>query len=91
MVSNNDVVPNFISEQQPVEVKENIVQPVDILNNSTVVNETQQLVDINPTLANDVIIDYKAKFFEEQEKNKELETQIKELNEKLSNIKSILD
>lgn len=38
----------------------------------------------------DVIIDYRARFFEEQEKNKELEQKIKELNDKLSAITQII-
>ena len=38
----------------------------------------------------DVIIDYRARFFEEQEKNKQLEEQIKNLTEKLENIKLLI-
>ncbi|MBE6139497.1 MAG: hypothetical protein E7174_03275 [Firmicutes bacterium] len=38
----------------------------------------------------EVIIDYRARFFEEQEKNQALEEQIKSLNEKLNNIKNII-
>ena len=37
-----------------------------------------------------VIIDYRSKFFEEQEKNQELEEQLKLLTEKLNNIKNII-
>ncbi len=39
----------------------------------------------------DVIIDYRAKFFEEQDKNQQLEEQIKGLEEKINNIKSIIE
>lgn len=39
----------------------------------------------------DVIIDYRAKFFEEQDKNKELEQRIKELEQKMDSIKQILN
>lgn len=38
----------------------------------------------------EVIIDYRARFFEEQEKKQELEEQIKILNEKLESIKNII-
>ena len=38
----------------------------------------------------DVIIDYRTKFFEEHDKNQQLEEQIKELEEKLNNIKTII-
>lgn len=44
----------------------------------------------NSPLGGNVIIDYRAKFFEEQEKNKELENQVNSLNEKLNNIKNII-
>ena len=40
--------------------------------------------------AGDVIIDYRARFFEEQEKNQQLQEQIKILTEKLNDIKSII-
>ena len=38
----------------------------------------------------EVIIDYRSRFFEEQQKNQELQEQIRILNEKLSNIKDII-
>jgi hypothetical protein len=38
----------------------------------------------------DVIIDYRSRFFEEQEKNQELEEQLKILNQKLEQIKNII-
>ena len=44
----------------------------------------------NTDIKDDVIIDYRTRFFEEQEKNQALEQQIKELNEKLENIKNIV-
>ena len=40
---------------------------------------------------NDVIIDYRSKFFEEQDKVKKLEEQIKELTAKIDNIKGIIE
>ena len=44
----------------------------------------------NDTGMGDVIIDYRARFFEQQEKNRMLEEEIKVLNEKLYNIKNII-
>ena len=46
--------------------------------------------NLNAQKEDDVIIDYRAKFFEEQEKNRELLEQIKLLEEKIDSIKSIL-
>ena len=40
---------------------------------------------------NNVIIDYRAKFFEEQDKNRKLQDRISELEAKLSNIKTIIE
>lgn len=45
---------------------------------------------INTTNDGNVIIDYRSRFFEEQEKNQELEEQIKVLNQKLEQIKNII-
>ena len=38
-----------------------------------------------------IIIDYRSKYFEEQEKNKELQVQIDELNHKLEEIKKVIN
>ena len=38
-----------------------------------------------------VIIDYRTKYFEEEEKNKELELQIEQLTKKIDEIKKILE
>lgn len=43
-----------------------------------------------PNEDNNIIIDYRAKFFEEQEKNKQLQVTIDELNGKINNIKNII-
>lgn len=45
---------------------------------------------ISTTSDGDVIIDYRSRFFEEQEKNQELEEQLKILNQKLEQIKNII-
>lgn len=39
----------------------------------------------------DVIIDYRSKYFEMEEKNKELQEQIDELNQKLNDIKKVIE
>ena len=39
----------------------------------------------------DLIVDYRSKFFEEQDKNSELEKQLAELKAKLDNIKQIIE
>ena len=44
----------------------------------------------NAENSGEVIIDYRARFFEEQDKNQQLEEQIRILNEKLENIKNII-
>ncbi|MBE5820750.1 MAG: hypothetical protein E7310_08115 [Clostridiales bacterium] len=53
-------------------------------NNNNLTNQS------NTENLGEVIIDYRARFFEEQEKNQILEEQIKNLNEKLENIKNII-
>jgi len=40
---------------------------------------------------NNVIIDYRSKYFEEEEKNKELQAQIDELTQKLNEIKKVIE
>lgn len=54
-------------------------------------NNSQQQINADLIEQNDVIIDYRARFFEEQEKNKQLEEQIRLLTEKLENIKLLID
>jgi len=58
-------------------------------------NNESQNINSNPlpdsnNISSDVIIDYRARFFEEQEKKEELQEQIKILNEKLENIKTLI-
>lgn len=60
----------------------------------TFFDDIEEQTDSNavPVDNNDnVIIDYRAKFFEEQEKNNELKAEINKLNEKLNQIKNILE
>lgn len=77
---------NEISPIQPVEpiINNNSIPLTNILStdNENIINNESNL--------GEVIIDYRARFFEEQEKNKTLEEEIKILNQKLDNIKSII-
>lgn len=53
--------------------------------------KTQELYsNSNGPAQNDVIIDYRTKFFEEQEKNKELSLKIDELTQKIEDIKKVI-
>ncbi len=52
--------------------------------------QSQPQAPLQPSVDGDVIIDYRAKFFEEQDKNQQLEEQIKGLEEKINNIKNII-
>lgn len=68
-----------------------------ILNVENLNNSLEPVNNINNTQANsglegqnDVIIDYRARFFEEQEKNQQLEEQIRILTEKLESIKTLV-
>ena len=45
----------------------------------------------NNAVGDDVILDYRSKFYDEQLKNEELQKQIDELNKKLENIKKALE
>ena len=51
---------------------------------------SQSIEQTNNQQSDDVIIDYRARFFEEQEKNQKLEQEIKELQDKINSVKSIL-
>lgn len=84
---NNDiqqVVPSEITQAvEPVQSAEKIESTITENNN---INDNYTSIESE----DDVIIDYRARFFEEQEKTQQLEEQIKQLNEKLDSIKSII-
>lgn len=81
---------------EPVQPAEPIVnvqsQPLQNLNNSEVQSQTNVSADnsISSTEGN-VIIDYRSKYFEEEEKNKELQAQIDQLTQKLNEIKKVIE
>lgn len=85
----NDLVQNdSLTPIQPLEPISNAV-----MNDSTLPLENLTTIPTNTTSNtkdSDVIIDYRSRFFEEQEKNQALEEQLKILNQKIENIKNIL-
>ena len=87
-ISIEPVAPTVVEEQSmPIDQTLNMVSSANesgTLQQSSI-NDTQILDD------NNVIIDYRAKFFEEQEKNKQLQSIIDDLNEKINNIKNIIE
>lgn len=63
----------------------------DSIGNITNNIELSNTQNTNSVSNDNVIIDYRSKYFEEEEKVKQLEETIKELNEKISAIKGILE
>ena len=74
---------------QPVAPVAEVPQPIE---NNAVPNSTpvQQIPQVNNTEEN-VIIDYRSKYFEEQEKNKELQAQVDALTQKLEEVKKVIN
>ena len=62
-------------------------QPLQDLNN----NQPQLQTNTISSNESNVIIDYRSKYFEEEEKNKELQAQIDELTQKLNEIKKVIE
>lgn len=97
LVDNDNVVKPLVA---PIENNVTLTQtqesmPLSQLNNETTENKDIKISEIDktltPTTDNNVIIDYRTKYFEEEEKNKELQTQIEELTKKLEEIKKVLE
>ena len=70
-------------------------QELAATNSSNIIGAAQSipqssLPPTNVQQVEDIIIDYRAKYFEEQDKNKELEERIKMLEDKIDSIKSII-
>lgn len=90
---------NVLETLQPVENttvinEQSIAQPLNQISNIEVQepeinNEINS--EINNTNEETVIIDYRARFFEEQEKNTALQLQIDDLTQKLNDIKKIIE
>lgn len=79
-----NITPASAIPVDPLAVPFSSVTPVDPFGDSQVSSATISSEDSN------IIIDYRAKFFEEQEKNKQLQATIDELNSKITNIKNII-
>jgi len=82
------------NQLQPIEpITENVVQPVPIVPEVTTVVPEEQPIPVaqSPNIDNDVIVDYRTRYFEEEEKNKELQSQIDILTEKLNEIKKVIE
>lgn len=96
-------VDNEQNSSEPVlntaNLNSNVTEPVvvaDIFNNPASDQTIEKVLETSVeqatnNLDNNVIIDYRAKYFEEEEKNKELLAQIEELTQKINDIKSILE
>lgn len=78
VVENNDVVETNLSNDN---------EASSILNNQYSQN-SENVDNLEP--ADEVIIDYRSRFFEEQQKNIELQEQNRILNEKLNSIKDLI-
>lgn len=95
VISNNNNDEDFNLNNNLVDIMSNVenietnTQPVVPIEANLETNINLNGSDLEDPVG-DVIIDYRASFFEEQEKNKQLEEQIKMLNDKLENIKSII-
>jgi hypothetical protein len=86
------IVPNEI--QVPIAPVEPSVQPQPLqnLNNNETQLESNVSSDNNiSTNEGNIIIDYRSKYFEEEEKNKELQAQIDELTQKLNEIRKVIE
>ncbi len=69
-----------------------LVQPTEVVptQSNEQVSEVQPLESNSNNDINDVIIDYRASFFEEQQKNIELQAKVDELTQKIESIKNLI-
>ena len=74
-------------EQQVKTIVESVQPTEQIVVPAAPVQPTQPVNNVEEN----IIIDYRSKYFEEQEKNKELQVQIDELNHKLEEIKKVIN
>lgn len=94
--SQTPVQPVVPITQEPIVPIEPIVnietQPLQNLTNNETALQSNVGVD-NSISSNEsnIIIDYRSKYFEEEEKNKELQAQIDELTQKLNEIKKVIE
>ena len=69
---------------------QSLVVPIEQAVPAEVSLQSQPLTNLNANEDN-IIIDYRSKYFEEEEKNKELQVQIDELTKKLNEIKKVIE
>jgi len=81
----NNATPSQL--QQPVPLSQ--LNSQNSVSNGNIITETEK-IPTAPT-DNNIIIDYRTKFFEEEEKNKELQEQINELTKKIEEIKKVIE
>lgn len=83
-----------VVEQAPSTIEQSLPVVPNVESNTLNTIEVNSLGNVNQAVIdeqnNNVVIDYRTKFFEEQEKNKQLEETISELTQKLNNIKNII-
>ena len=70
--------------------EQSVAQPLNRISNIDV-QVPENSNEVNKPPEENVIIDYRARFFEEQQKNTELQMQIDDLTQKLDNIKKIIE
>lgn len=96
----SNIVSDKVEDQtllSPIEVNVDLSEtqeptPLAQLNNEPIETKVEVPVEpAQPTNDNNIIIDYRTKYFEEEEKNKELQAQIDELTKKIEEIKKVLE
>ena len=87
LVASIDSSMNLPQTQEPMPLSQLVNEPTKIEDN--IISDKEQT--LTPTSDNNIIIDYRTKYFEEEEKNKELQAQIDELTKKLEEIKKVLE
>ena len=78
----------------PIVTGEPSVQPQLFQNLDNNETQSQSNVSVDGNISSsegNIIIDYRSKYFEEEEKNKELQAQIDELTQKLNEIKKVIE
>ena len=98
--ASSNIVSDKVEDQtllSPIEVNVDLSEtqeptPLSQLNNEPIETKVDVPVEpTQPTSDNNIIIDYRTKYFEEEEKNKELQAQIDELTKKIEEIKKVLE
>ena len=83
----SNVEANNVIEAEPEKVD---LQETNTSNQTQDLEQSVVSESVSSTVEN-VIVDYRSKYFELEEKNKELQNQIDELNKKIEDIKKVLE